>query len=87
MWFILIYASTIILYGLYVFVDMEKGDTLKVYFNFTDLELALASLKDIDKTDSKRLEVLKWIGNFATKYDLPIKTEIEKVREQVQNLE
>ena len=44
MWFILIYASTIILYGLYVFVDMEKGDTLKVYFNFTDLELALASL-------------------------------------------
>ena len=34
-----------------------------------DKELALASLKDIDKTDSKRLEVLKWIGNFATKYD------------------
>lgn len=43
-WFILIYVSTIILYGLYIFVDMKKGETLKEYFNFTDLEFALASL-------------------------------------------
>lgn len=43
-WLIIVYIITLILYGLYIFVDMKKSETLKEYFNFTDLELALASL-------------------------------------------
>ena len=34
-----------------------------------DKELSLANLKDIDKTDNRRAEVLEWIGNFIFNYD------------------
>ena len=30
-----------------------------------DKELALASMKDIDKSDKKRVEVIKWLVNFC----------------------
>lgn len=34
-----------------------------------DKELSLASMKDIDGTDKKRIPVIKWLANFCDKYD------------------
>lgn len=34
-----------------------------------DKELAMASMKDIDLTDKKRLAVISWLDNFCEKYD------------------
>lgn len=34
-----------------------------------DKELAMASMKDIELTDKKRLPVLKWLNNFCENYD------------------
>lgn len=41
-WFILIYVITLyvitlILFGVYIYIDMNKGETLQNYFNGTDL--------------------------------------------------
>lgn len=35
-WFILIYVVTLILYLIYFYIDMKKGQTLKSYFNEFD---------------------------------------------------
>lgn len=35
-----------------------------------DKELSLASMKDIDGTDKKRIPVIKWLANFCDKYDI-----------------
>jgi primosomal protein DnaI len=34
-----------------------------------DKELSMANMKDIDRTDKSRKEVLKWLINFCDKYD------------------
>ena len=34
-----------------------------------DKELAMASMKDIDLTDKKRVEVIKWLTNFVKTFD------------------
>ena len=34
-----------------------------------DKELAMASMKDIDLTDKKRVAVIKWLTNFVKTYD------------------
>lgn len=34
-----------------------------------DKELAMASMKDIDLTDKKRVEVIKWLTNFVKNFD------------------
>lgn len=36
-WFILIYVITLILFGVYIYIDMNKGETLQHYFNGADL--------------------------------------------------
>ena len=35
-WFILIYVITIILHGIYVYIDMDKGESLESYFKNID---------------------------------------------------
>jgi hypothetical protein len=35
-WFILIYVITIILHGIYVYIDMDKGENLEHYFKNID---------------------------------------------------
>ena len=36
-WFILIYVITLILFGVFIYIDMNKGETLQNYFNGIDL--------------------------------------------------
>lgn len=36
-WFVLIYIITLILYGVVIYIDMDKGETLAHYFNGIDL--------------------------------------------------
>ena len=36
-WFILIYIITLILYGVVIYIDMDKGETLDHYFKNIDL--------------------------------------------------
>lgn len=36
-WFILIYIITLILFGVVIYSDMDKGETLAHYFNGIDL--------------------------------------------------
>ena len=36
-WFILIYVITLILFGVCIYIDMNKGETLQHYFNGIDL--------------------------------------------------
>ena len=36
-WFILIYVITLILFGVCIYIDMDKGETLAHYFNGIDL--------------------------------------------------
>lgn len=36
-WFILIYIITLILYGVVVYIDMDKGETLQHYCKDTDM--------------------------------------------------
>ncbi len=48
----------------------EKERRMKEANRMTrDKELALASMKDIDLTDKKRLPALKWLNNFCENYD------------------
>ena len=35
-WFILIYILTLILAGVYIYIDMYKGETLQHYFKYED---------------------------------------------------
>lgn len=36
-WFVLIYIITLILYGVVIYIDMDKGETLQHYWQGTDL--------------------------------------------------
>lgn len=40
-WFILIYVITSILYGVAIYIDMEKGETLQHYFRHAELEAVI----------------------------------------------
>lgn len=40
-WFILIYVITLILFGVGIYTEMEKGETLQHYFRYTELEAAV----------------------------------------------
>lgn len=48
--------------------ELKKKEALLEQKN-ENSEIANARIKDIDKTDSNRLKVLKWIDNFYKKYD------------------
>lgn len=54
----------------YVSCKFEKERIKKEQNRLTrDKELALASMKDVDRTDKRRLPVLKWLVNFCDTYD------------------
>ena len=47
-------------------VEMRKKEENRMT---RDKELAMASMADIDKTDKKRVPVIKWLVNFCKTYD------------------
>ena len=47
-------------------VEMRKKEENKMT---RDKELAMASMAEIDKTDKKRVPVIKWLVNFCKSYD------------------
>ena len=40
-WFILIYVITLILSGVYIYIDMYKGETLQHYFKYEDSHIMI----------------------------------------------
>jgi hypothetical protein len=41
-WFILIYIITLILYGVFVYIDIDKGETLQRYFQNTEIMMIVS---------------------------------------------
>lgn len=36
-WLIIVYIITLILFGVFIYIDMDKGETLDHYFRYVDL--------------------------------------------------
>jgi hypothetical protein len=41
-WFILIYIITLVLFGVFVYIDIDKGETLQRYFQNTEIMMIVS---------------------------------------------